>query len=78
MTHSIEAARARIERLEIMVSTLRHDLRGAISSTSLIADSLLTNSDPIIRRSGQRIATTVERIMTLLDATLEVVPSRRP
>jgi hypothetical protein len=28
MTHSIEAARARIERLEIMVSTLRHDLRG--------------------------------------------------
>jgi signal transduction histidine kinase len=78
MTHSIEAARARIERLEIMVSTLRHDLRGAISSTSLIADALLTNNDPIIRRSGQRIATTVERIMTLLDATLEVVPSRRP
>jgi hypothetical protein len=76
MVQSAEAAAARIERLEQLVSHLRHDIRGAISSTSLIADALLGNSVPAVRRSGERIATTVERITTILNATLEIVPPR--
>jgi len=77
MAESTESAEARIERLEDMVSHLRHDIRGAISSTSLIADVLAANSDPLVQRAGQRIATTVERITALLAATQELVPPRR-
>ena len=76
MAQSAETAEARIGRLEEMVSHLRHDIRGAISSTSLIADALIANGDPPVQRSGQRIATTVERITVLLNATLELVPPR--
>jgi len=76
MSQSIEAAAARIETLEKSVSTLRHDLRGAISSTSLIADALLAHADPAVQRSGKKVAATVDRIMAILNATLEIVPPR--
>jgi hypothetical protein len=66
----------RTEVLENLISTLRHEIRGAIASTSLIADAMLANSDPAVRRSGQRIATTIFRITTTLNATLEIVPPR--
>jgi hypothetical protein len=74
MSQSIEAATARIETLEKSVSTLRHDLRGAIFSTSLIADALLAHGDPAVQRSGKKIAAAVERIMAILNGTLEIVP----
>ncbi len=76
MTQSIETAAARIENLETLVSALRHDLRGAISSTSLVADALLAHRDPAVQRSGQRIAATIERIMKIINATQDVVPPR--
>jgi hypothetical protein len=76
MADTADPTAARIERLEELVSHLRHDIRGAISSTSLIAEALLTNGDPVIRRSGQRVATTVERITAILNARLEAVPPK--
>jgi hypothetical protein len=76
LTQALDAAAARIEVLEKLVSNLRHDLRNAISSSSLIADALVANRDPVVQRSGQRIAATTDRIIKILDATLEVVPRR--
>ena len=77
MAEPLEAAADRIERLEELVSHLRHDIRGAISSTSLIADALAAHGDPSVQRAGKRIATTVERVTALLNATLELVPPRQ-
>ena len=77
MPESVESAEVTLERLEDMVSHLRHDIRGAISSTSLIADVLAAHGDPLVQRAGKRIATTVERITALLAATQELVPPRR-
>jgi hypothetical protein len=73
MEQSIEA---RVEALEKLVSSLRHDIRGAITPAALIADRLQHSSDPAIQRSATRIAGVVERIITRLNATYDLVPSR--
>jgi hypothetical protein len=70
------SARARVEELEKLVSALRHDIRGAITPTALIADRLRHNSDPAIQRSATRIAAVVERVLAILNATNELVPPR--
>src|SRR5580692_8243705 len=66
----------RVEQLENLVRTLRHDLRGLITPPLLIADRLTMNSDPAIQRSGIVIATAVERILFRLNATYDLVPPR--
>jgi hypothetical protein len=71
-----QSADVRVEQLEKLVSTLRHDLRGLITPPLLIADRLKMNSDPAIQRSGIVIATAVERILFRLNATYDLVPPR--
>jgi hypothetical protein len=66
----------RIEQLEKLVWTLRHELRGAITPASLIADRLLRNSDPKILHFGTILIEMVERILAKLDATYEIVPAK--
>jgi hypothetical protein len=59
-----------------LVSALRHDLRGAITPAALIADRLRHHSDPAIQRSATRIAEVVERVLSRLTATYDLVPPR--
>jgi hypothetical protein len=73
-----DAAQARVEELERLVSELRHDLRGAISPAALIADRLRQNSDPAIQRSGNTIGIVVDRVLAVLDNTIKIVPPRGP
>ncbi|MGA3401169.1 MAG: hypothetical protein ABSC95_18295 [Acetobacteraceae bacterium] len=70
----VDAAQARVEELERLVSELRHDLRGAISPAVLIADRLRQSSDPSVQRSGKTIGIVVERVLAVLEATCQVVP----
>ena len=58
-----QAPQDRIEQLEKLVATLRHDLRGAITPAALIADRLRNSSDPTIQRSAARITDVIERTM---------------
>jgi len=69
-----QAPQDRIEQLEKLVATLRHDLRGVITPAALIADRLRNSSDPSIQRSAARITDVVERILSRLNATYEIVP----
>jgi len=69
-----QSAEDRVQELEKLVSSLRHDLRGAITPAALIADRLRQNSDPAIRRAGDRIAAVVDRVLARLNATNELVP----
>ena len=43
------------------MSTLRHDLRGILSPALLTADRLAMSQDPVARRAGEAMISTVER-----------------
>jgi hypothetical protein len=70
-----QSPEGRTEQLEKLVSSLRHDLRGAVTPVSLIADRLKQSSDPAVQRSANLIAAVVERIIATLNKTYEIVPS---
>lgn len=60
------ALEARIQQLEDSGAHLRHDLRGVLSPALMMADRLLRNEDPAIRRAGQAVVRSVERATALL------------
>jgi hypothetical protein len=64
----------RIEELERLVSSLRHDLRWIITPASLVAESLRRNADPAVQRAASRISDTIDRIVLRLNETCELVP----
>jgi signal transduction histidine kinase len=64
----------RIEELERLVSALRHDLRGIITPASLVAEGLRRNADPVVQRAAARISDTIDRIVSRLNETCELVP----
>jgi hypothetical protein len=66
----------RIAQLEGLVSSLRHDLRGIITSGALIADYMQGHSDPGVQRCAKRIAGMIARILARLDQTYDLVPPR--
>jgi len=57
---------SRIRLLEESSAHLRHDLRGVLSPALMMADRLLKNEDPAIRRAGQAVVRSVERATTLI------------
>jgi hypothetical protein len=67
---------SRVDQLEKLVSSLRHDIRGAITPVSLMADRLKLNGDLAIQRSGTIIDEAIARILRTLNATYEQVPPR--
>lgn len=62
------ANRARLAELEADASSLRHDLRGALSPALLTAERLLAHQDPGVRRAGEILVQSVERATDLLAA----------
>ena len=77
MARSIKEAEARILLLEQLVSSLRHDIRGAITPALLVSDGLRSNPDPRVQRAIDKIAQSVLRVTAMLDATRDLVPSMR-
>lgn len=76
-----QSPQERIAQLERLISSLRHDIRGIITPAALVAEGLRGNADPAVQRSASRIADMVERIVSRLNATHELVPpggSSRP
>lgn len=57
---------SRIRMLDESSAHLRHDLRGVLSPALMMADRLLRNEDPAIRRAGQAVVRSVERATTLI------------
>ena len=64
-----EQAQARLAELEAATSSLRHDLRGILSPSLMMADRLLDHADPQIRRVGEVVVQTVERCIERLAQT---------
>ncbi|MGI3775806.1 MAG: hypothetical protein ACRYGC_00800 [Janthinobacterium lividum] len=64
-----EQSQARLAELEESTSSLRHDLRGILSPSLMLADRLLDNADPKVRRVGEVMVQTVERCTERLRQT---------
>ncbi len=59
----------RLAALEAAASTLRHDLRGALSPALMVTDRLVAHADPGVVRAGQAVVRSIDRASALLDAT---------
>ncbi len=70
-----EQAQARLAELEASTSSLRHDLRGILSPSLMLADRLLDHADPKVRRVGEVMVQTVERCSERLRQTRAGPPS---
>ena len=64
-----EQTQARLAELEANTSSLRHDLRGILSPSLMLADRLLDNADPKVRRVGEVMIQTVDRCSERLKQT---------
>ena len=56
----------RIRAMEERAAALRHDLRGVLSPALMMADRLLKNEDPAVRRAGEAVVRSVDRATALL------------
>ncbi len=65
-----EAAQdAELAELRRQLASLRHDLRGILSPALLVSDRLLGNEDAAVRRAGEVMIRTVERVTERLSET---------
>jgi hypothetical protein len=70
----VELSEDRVEQLEKLVSTLRHDVRGIVTPVALATYHLYKSSDPAIQHSAARIDEMVERLVLRLNSTYGLVP----
>ena len=69
-------AESRVAELEQLISTLRHDIRGALSSARLVTDRMRDDPDARMQKFGATIDRSTQRILDYLDQTRKVVPSK--
>lgn len=66
----------RIAELEQLVRVLRHDINGALTPALMMADLLCSETEPRLRKSGERIAQAIDRVTKLLKSTKDVVSTK--
>lgn len=64
-----DAAQARLDAAEARASSLRHDLRGALSPALILSDRLTASTDPAVRKAGETVARSIERASALIAAS---------
>lgn len=65
----VRALQSQVTDLETAASMLRHDLRGVLSPALMVADRLVNNPDPAVRRAGDAVVRSVDRATALLTAS---------
>ena len=66
---AVQVLKNQISELEASSSALRHDLRGVLSPALMMADRLVDNPDPAVRRAGNAVVRSVDRATALLTAS---------
>ncbi len=64
-----DAAQARIDAAEARASSLRHDLRGALSPALILSDRLVASPDPAVRKAGEAVVRSIEQASALIAAS---------
>jgi hypothetical protein len=72
------ALQARIDAIEARASSLRHDLRGALSPALILSDRLVTSTDPAIRKAGEAVVRSIEQASALIAASKVLEPPVAP
>jgi hypothetical protein len=75
---TLDDAERRIAELELLVSTLRHGLNGALTPALLAADRLAKHADPQVCRASESISAAILRATKLLKSSRDVVAPRSP
>jgi Enoyl-(Acyl carrier protein) reductase len=70
----MELSEHRIEQLEKLVSSLRHDVRGIVTPVALAAHHLHKKGDPVSQHSAAMIDKMIERLVLRLNSTYGLVP----
>jgi signal transduction histidine kinase len=76
MERALQDLHKRVDELEQLVATLRHDVNGALTPALLMADQLRTHADPAAQRAGERIGQAIVRVTKLLRDSRDIVPPR--
>lgn len=66
---SYASVQARIDAIEARASSLRHDLRGALSPALIVSDRLAVSADPSVRKAGEAVIRSIERASALITAS---------
>lgn len=66
---AVQMLQTQVGELEAAASALRHDLRGVLSPALMMADRLVNNPDPAVRRAGDAVVRSVDRATALLTAS---------
>lgn len=64
-----DAAQARADEIEARTSSLRHDLRGALSPALILSDHLTASDDPAMRKAGEAVVRSIEQASALIAAS---------
>ena len=67
----------RIDQLEKLVTSLRHDVRGIVTPVALAAHHLHKRSDSVSQHSAAMIDNMIDRLVLRLNSTYEQVPPSR-
>ena len=67
----------RIDQLEKLVTSLRHDVRGIVTPVALAAHHLHKRSDSVSQHSAAMIDKMIDRLVLRLNSTYEQVPPSR-
>jgi len=65
----VAALQAELTALRESITELRHDLRGILSPAMLVADRLLANPEPGVRRAGEVMLRCVDQAAARLEQT---------
>ena len=74
---SASVLKARIAELENLVSSIRHDVRGALASTRMITDRMKTDPDVRNQKFAATIDRATQRILDRLEDSKKTVPPRQ-
>lgn len=72
------SAEQRLAELEATTSTLRHDVRGALSPALLVADRLLDSPEPATKRAAEIVVASIERVEQRLAETRDAQGAPAP
>jgi hypothetical protein len=70
----VDLSEHRVEQLEKLVTSLRHDVRGIVTPVALAAHHLHKRSDPVSQHSAAMIDKMIDRLVLRLNSTYGLVP----
>lgn len=76
--HGELQSKAHLAALGLAVSKINHDLRNLLASAQLVSERFGASSDPMVRRQGDKLLSTLQRAISYCEATLTYGRAQEP